>query len=185
MYPKNLHSRSTGRVRADGTYNPNADRCRQIYRGVGADGKLWNHVGNDSTTSFMVADTRYELPLDFRMEAASVSETQMCRGMMSAILSDAEVGSRCGDSCMRGCDAVHRDLANAEGRAVQRNSVAHLGILRRPRQHAGGCQKLYNHCLIACNILEKKMTRLSPSLCIKVKCFVFPCSTPVGRTISR
>lgn len=41
-------------------------------------------------------NTRYELPFDFRMEAASnVSETQVRREMMLEILSDTEAMSRC------------------------------------------------------------------------------------------
>ena len=45
----------------------------------------------------LVADTRYKLPFDFRVETASVSETRVCREMMS----DAETSARCGDICMR------------------------------------------------------------------------------------
>ena len=42
----------------------------------------------------MVADTRYDLPFDFRVEATSVSETPVCGEMMSEILSNAETGAR-------------------------------------------------------------------------------------------
>ena len=45
----------------------------------------------------LAADTRYELPFDFRVESASVSETPVCREMMSEILSNAEAGARCVD----------------------------------------------------------------------------------------
>ena len=33
----------------------------------------------------LVADTRYELPVDFRVEAAGVSETPVCREMMAEV----------------------------------------------------------------------------------------------------
>ena len=96
---KKLHSYSTGRIRSDGTCSdPDADWGRQVYRGVGSDGKPWSHeVKWFGYRLHLVADTRYELPFDFRVEAASVSETPVCREMMSEILSDTEAGARCVD----------------------------------------------------------------------------------------
>ena len=96
---KKLHSYSTGRTRADGTCSdPDADWGRQVYRGVGSDGKPWSHeVKWFGYRLHLVADTRDELPFDFRVEAASVSETPVCREMMSKILSDTEAGARCVD----------------------------------------------------------------------------------------
>ena len=41
------------------------------------------------------------------------------------------------------------------------------------REQVWYCQKLYVHCLISCNLQEKKWRRTSPSPSIKVKCFVF------------
>ena len=42
---KKLHSHSAGRTRSDGTCgDPDADWDRQVYRGVGSDGKPWSHV---------------------------------------------------------------------------------------------------------------------------------------------
>ena len=45
----------------------------------------------------LVADTRYELPVDFRVEAAGVSETPVCREMMAEVLSNSPAGERCVD----------------------------------------------------------------------------------------
>ena len=100
----------------------------------------------------LVADTRYELPFDFRVEAASVFETRVCRKMTSEILSNAEAGACCVDYVAdRGLDddqlrrQLHEngvtpfieDPANVEGRAALRHPVAHSGILRGPSRYNG------------------------------------------------
>ena len=92
---KKLHSHSTGRTRSDGTCSDSdANWGRQAYRREGSDGKPWSHeVKLFGYRLHLVADTRHELPFDFRVEAASVSETPVCREMMSEIL--VECGDRC------------------------------------------------------------------------------------------
>ena len=96
---KKLHSYSTGRTRADGTCSdPDAAWGCHEYRGTGLDGKSWcKTVKWFGFKLHLVADTRYELPVDFRVEAAGVSETPVCREMMAEVLSNSPAGERCVD----------------------------------------------------------------------------------------
>ena len=102
---KKLHSHSTGRTRADGTFSDaDADWGRHDYRGKDAKGNDWcRTVTWFGYNLHLVADTSYELPFDFHVEKASESETRVCGDLVAEILSPiaAWTARRCAGSCMK------------------------------------------------------------------------------------
>ena len=112
---KKLHSHSTGRTRADGTFSDaDADWGRHDYRGKDAKGNDWcKTVTWFGYKLHLVADTSCELPFDFRVEKANSSETKVCQEMVAEILLDEEVRERCVDfvaDCGLDSNSLRRQL---------------------------------------------------------------------------
>ena len=107
---KAIASHATGRATAqrEGPSDPDADWGR--HRTVSVDRKRGKPRRTEKVwfgyRLHLIADTAHEIPVDFRLTPASVSEVKQLEGMAGGLFRDATVAGRCRDfSADRGLDS--------------------------------------------------------------------------------